>query len=85
LAREACEAGGTPPAVLNAANEVAVPAFLDGKIMFPTIWGILEAVMQGHVNKLHPTLDQIIEADRWARKAAWDEVQERMSVETISN
>ncbi len=79
LAREAGEKGGTLPAVMNAANEVAVPAFLEGKILFPAIWGIVEAVMQGHVIEKHPTLEQILDADRWARQAAWDEVQERQS------
>ena len=54
LAREAGTKGGTLPAVLNAANEIAVPAFLDGKILFPAIWHTVEAVMKRHQNVEHP-------------------------------
>jgi 1-deoxy-D-xylulose-5-phosphate reductoisomerase len=70
LAREAGEAGGTLPAVLNAANEVAVEAFLNEGIKFPAIWGTVEAVMQKHPNVEHPSLEAIIEADAWARREA---------------
>jgi 1-deoxy-D-xylulose-5-phosphate reductoisomerase len=70
LAREAGIAGGTLPAVLNAANEMAVPAFLDGKIPFPAIWETVEAVMRRHVNVAHPALDDILRADAWARSEA---------------
>ena len=48
LARSAAEAGGTSPAVLNAANEVAVAAFLDGRLGFPGIPAIIEAVLDRH-------------------------------------
>ena len=74
LAREAGTKGGTLPAVLNAANEIAVPAFLDGKILVPAIWHIVEAVMQRHTNVEHPHLDGILKADAWARAAAQEEV-----------
>ena len=74
LAREAGNAGGTLPAVLNAANEIAVPAFLDGKILFPAIWHIVDAVMQRHQNVEHPHLEDILKADAWARAAAQEEV-----------
>jgi 1-deoxy-D-xylulose-5-phosphate reductoisomerase len=77
LAREAGTKGGTLPAVLNAANEIAVPAFLDGKILFPAIWHTVEAVMQRHTNVEHPHLDQILKADAWARAAAQEEVASR--------
>jgi len=77
LAREAGTKGGTLPAVLNAANEIAVPAFLDGKILFPAIWHTVEAVMQRHQNVEHPSLDQILKADAWARAAAQEEVASR--------
>jgi 1-deoxy-D-xylulose-5-phosphate reductoisomerase len=70
LAREAGTAGGTLPAVLNAANEIAVPAFLDGRILFPAIWHTVEAVMKRHKNVEHPGLDDILKADAWARAAA---------------
>jgi 1-deoxy-D-xylulose-5-phosphate reductoisomerase len=77
LAREAGMKGGTLPAVLNAANEIAVPAFLDGKILFPAIWETVEEVMRQHAHVEHPHLDQIIRADAWARAAAQEEVMRR--------
>jgi 1-deoxy-D-xylulose-5-phosphate reductoisomerase len=74
LAREAGNRGGTLPAVLNAANEIAVPAFLEGHILFPAIWHIVETVMRRHANVEHPSLDEILKADAWARAAAQEEV-----------
>ena len=76
LAREAGMAGGTLPAVLNAANEVAVPAFLEGKILFPAIWETVESVMRQHQNIEHPHLDAILKADAWARGTAREKVEE---------
>lgn len=70
LAREAGEAGGTLPAVLNAANEVAVDAFLNERLKFPAIWATVEEVMLKHTNVEHPSLESIIEADAWARREA---------------
>jgi 1-deoxy-D-xylulose-5-phosphate reductoisomerase len=70
LARRAGEEGGTLPAVLNAANEVAVSAFLDRKISFPRIWQTVAAVMDNHVNVAHPDLDAILRADQWTRGEA---------------
>src|SRR6476659_204455 len=67
LARRAGEEGGTLPAVLNAANEVAVSAFLDRKISFPRIWQTVASVMDHHTNVAHPELDAILRADQWAR------------------
>jgi 1-deoxy-D-xylulose-5-phosphate reductoisomerase len=69
LARQAGETGGTLPAVMNAANEVAVEAFLNERIKFPVIWQSVERVMQEHSVVQHPSLEQLIEADRWAREA----------------
>ena len=80
LARQAGMKGGTLPAVMNAANEIAVPAFLEGKILFPAIWETVEAVMMAHANVEHPALDQIIKADTWARAAAAEEVTSRSIV-----
>jgi len=77
LAREAGNIGGTLPAVLNAANEIAVPAFLDGKILFPAIWHTVEAVMQRHETVQHPSLEAILKADTWDRAAASEEVASR--------
>ena len=70
LARRAGEAGGTLPAVLNAANEIAVSAFLERKISFPRIWQTVEQVMNRHTNVAHPDLDAILRADQWARGEA---------------
>ena len=70
LARRAGETGGTLPAVMNAANEVAVSAFLDHRISFPRIWQLVEEVMNRHASVANPTLDVILEADRWARAQA---------------
>ncbi|NBS88293.1 MAG: 1-deoxy-D-xylulose-5-phosphate reductoisomerase, partial [Verrucomicrobia bacterium] len=70
LAREAGEQGGTLPGVLNAANEVAVEAFLAERISFPRIWGMVEEVMKKHRTEKEPSLEAIIEADRWARGEA---------------
>jgi 1-deoxy-D-xylulose-5-phosphate reductoisomerase len=70
LARRAGDGGGTLPAVLNAANEVAVSAFLDRKISFPRIWKTVAGVMDRHENVAHPDLDAILRADQWARNEA---------------
>ncbi len=73
LARKAGEAGGTLPAVLNAANEVAVQAFINRRIGFPDISLCVRRVMDRHRVVDHPTLDQLLEADAWARKQARNE------------
>ncbi len=70
LARRAGETGGTLPAVMNAANEIAVAAFLDRRLRFPDIWHVVEEVMNRHTAIAHPNLDAILEADRWARREA---------------
>jgi 1-deoxy-D-xylulose-5-phosphate reductoisomerase len=68
LARKAGEIGGTLPAVLNAANEVAVEAFVSHKINFPQIFKIVRRTMDAHKVVSHPTLEQILEADARARR-----------------
>jgi 1-deoxy-D-xylulose-5-phosphate reductoisomerase len=70
LARRAGEVGGTMPAVLNAANEVAVEAFCNRKIGFQQITQSVARVMERHQPVEHPTLDQILSADAWARAEA---------------
>jgi 1-deoxy-D-xylulose-5-phosphate reductoisomerase len=70
LARRAGEVGGTLPAVLNAANEVAVEAFVNRQINFPQITGLVAKVMEAHKVVAHPTLEQILAADAWARQEA---------------
>jgi 1-deoxy-D-xylulose-5-phosphate reductoisomerase len=70
LARRAGETGGTLPAVMNAANEVAVGAFLDRQLRFPQIWQVVEQVMDRHTPVAHPDLNAILRADQWARAEA---------------
>lgn len=70
LARAAAEAGGSAPAALNAANEVAVAAFLAGRIAFTGIAHLNEQVLTAHsVVPLH-SLDDVLAVDTWARQAA---------------
>jgi len=75
LARRAGETGGTLPAVMNAANEVAVAGFLERQVRFPDIWRIVEEIMNRHTSVAHPDLDAILQADQWARKEAQGYVQ----------
>ena len=70
LARRAGQTGGTLPAVMNAANEVAVAAFLSRQIRFPQIWQTVGKVMDRHQTVAHPDLDAILAADLWARAEA---------------
>src|SRR2546428_4552935 len=70
LARRAGEIGGTLPAVMNAANEIAVAAFLDGQVRFPSIWQIVERTMNEHASVAHADLEAILAADQWARAKA---------------
>jgi len=67
LARRAGETGGTLPAVFNAANEVAVEAFCNRRITFDQIPGLVARVMEQHKVVEHPSLEQIVAADAWAR------------------
>lgn len=76
LARVAGKTGGTAPAVLNAANEQAVSLFLAGKIGFTEIYHVVNRVLERHDVVSKPKLDQILEADVWAR----DEVNKIKSV-----
>jgi 1-deoxy-D-xylulose-5-phosphate reductoisomerase len=70
LARRAGEVGGTLPSVLNAANEVAVEAFVNRQISFLQITETVRRTMEAHQVVSHPTLEQILAADAWARKEA---------------
>ena len=70
LAYKALAAGGTAPAVLNAANEIAVEAFLDEKLAFAEIPRIIEAALDAHIPEAADDLDVILRADAWARKEA---------------
>ena len=70
LAREAGMAGGTAPCVLNAANEVAVRAFLDGRIGFLDIAAVVEEALEQVAPEPVTSLEQVLDADRRARAAA---------------
>jgi 1-deoxy-D-xylulose-5-phosphate reductoisomerase len=70
LAYDALRAGGTMPAALNAANEIAVQAFLDGRIRLSEIPFILRRVMDAHISNPLSDLETVIEVDRWARDTA---------------
>ncbi len=70
LARQAGDTCGTMPAVFNAANEVAVDAFINRKINFPQITETVRRVMDAHEVVAQPTLEKILEADAWARREA---------------
>jgi 1-deoxy-D-xylulose-5-phosphate reductoisomerase len=72
LARTAGERGGTAPAVYNAANEVAVDAFHEGRLRFPDIVSTVAHVLDRHdvPSKEHLTVDDVLAADAWARAEA---------------
>lgn len=70
LARQAGLTGGTLPAVFNAANEVAVDAFIEGKILFPDIWRVVGETMLAHNTAPASSLAALVEADAWARRTA---------------
>ena len=70
LAYQALDSGGTAPAVLNAANEVAVSAFLKNEIGFTGIEKVVGETLEEHKVKSAPELDDILKADSWARQAA---------------
>ncbi|HHL40308.1 MAG TPA: 1-deoxy-D-xylulose-5-phosphate reductoisomerase [Deltaproteobacteria bacterium] len=70
LAYEAMESGGTMPAALNAADEVAVDAFLGGRIRFTDIAAVVEAVTSRHRPRSLRSMDDILWADEWARDEA---------------
>ena len=67
LAFEAGRTGGTMPCIMNAANEVAVEAFLRGESGFLRIYELIEAAMNAGEVVYKPSLEQLLEADRWAR------------------
>jgi len=77
LALEAARSGGTAPAVLNAANEVAVEAFLAGRIAFTTIAETVERVLEGEPVRPGLDLGEIRDADRGARERAQRAIEER--------
>jgi len=76
LAFEACESGGTLPAVLNAANEVAVYGFLNQEIAFIDIVPVIRQTMEKHPVVSNPELSDILAADQWGRRCAQEVMEE---------
>ena len=72
LAINAGKLGGTYPAVLCGADEIAVDAFLAGKIKFTDIYKLVEKVLSQHKNTAHPALEEIVAAADWAKKVTKD-------------
>jgi 1-deoxy-D-xylulose-5-phosphate reductoisomerase len=68
LGRQCAQAGGTSGAVVNAANEAAVEAFLEGELHFTEIVPACRSVLDTHNFEPHPTLQRLMELDRWARQ-----------------
>ena len=74
LARDALEVGGIAPAVLNAANEVAVDAFLQGRIGFVGISAVVEATLSKNLKGDLATIDGVLAVDQQARRYAHEHV-----------
>jgi 1-deoxy-D-xylulose-5-phosphate reductoisomerase len=70
LAYDAGHRGGSFPAVLNAANEVAVHAFLQGRLSFPSVWEVAGAVLAAHGGAPVGDVDVVMQVDAWARSEA---------------
>jgi 1-deoxy-D-xylulose-5-phosphate reductoisomerase len=68
LGYEVARMGGTAAAVFNAANEAAVAEFLAGRIKFIHIVELIEHCLNKHDVKVNVSLDQLLEADAWARR-----------------
>jgi 1-deoxy-D-xylulose-5-phosphate reductoisomerase len=77
LAYEAGRRGGTYPAVLNAADEIAVRAFLDRRLQFTDIPGVIDRALEAHQVADGSDLDSVLEADAWARAEAKRLVSDR--------
>ena len=75
LARTAAASGGAAPVVLNAANEVAVGAFLEGRLNFTGIAAVIEGVLEQGAPNASVGLEGILAVDAWARRQAGDRVE----------
>ncbi len=82
LAYDALRTGGTMPAVLNAANEAAVEAFLDKKIPFTGIHAVVADVMAQHRALDGSLLEDILETSKWSREKAEEAINERCEIKT---
>jgi 1-deoxy-D-xylulose-5-phosphate reductoisomerase len=78
LALRAAETGGSMPTVLNSANEIAVAAFLKGKIKFLDIPYLIEKTMEAHQSRPADNIETIIQTDRWARDTAGEVLRKWM-------
>jgi 1-deoxy-D-xylulose-5-phosphate reductoisomerase len=78
LARHAWQMGGTAPAALNAANEVAVAAFLDRRIGFSDICALVGRVLDAHAPRPADDLASVLQADRAARAVVTERVRNRV-------
>jgi 1-deoxy-D-xylulose-5-phosphate reductoisomerase len=78
LAYHAGRIGGSMPAVMNGANEIAVEAFLHRRLSFLEIINVIIKVMAKHTPHKEPTLDDILQADQWARVEAETLIEERI-------
>ena len=83
LGYEVGRMGGTYAAAFNAANEVAVEAFLDERIAFTDVVGVVSDVVEGHQRREADSLDAVLEADGEGRAAARELIAERMKVEAV--
>jgi 1-deoxy-D-xylulose-5-phosphate reductoisomerase len=79
LAREALEAGGSAPTVLNAANEVAVASFLAGRVQFTEIAALVERELDANRRQPPGSIEEVFEIDRDVRQSVGDVVQENCS------
>ena len=68
LGMEVARLGGSAGAVVNAANEAAVQGFIDGQLEFIEIVPICQRVLKEHTFEPHPTLEQLLQLDQWARR-----------------
>jgi 1-deoxy-D-xylulose-5-phosphate reductoisomerase len=84
LARTALQAGGSAPAVLNAANEEAVTAFLDGLIPFPAIPESIMEVLDAHPVATVSRLEDVLAADAWARTRSREALRRRTAARAVS-
>ena len=85
LAYKALRAGGTMPAVLNAANEVAVAAFLEEKIKFGQIPQLIQSVCEAHTVQAASSLEMVLGADQWAREWVSNQIAQERAVVTTGS
>ena len=75
MAINAGKIGGSMPTVFNASNEVAVDAFIKGKILFTDIETIIEKTISAHNNIVNPSLEEVLNVDKWAREYAYELIE----------